>query len=110
MPRSRLKEFFAGLERMKIPAVSYGHLGDGNLHVNLLAAGETEPAELERQLFEVFRLSVALGGTLSGEHGIGLAKREAFLALSDPYAIHALRALKQALDPKNLFNPGKVIA
>ena len=110
VPRSRLKEFFAGLERMKIPAVSYGHLGDGNLHVNLLAAGETEPAELERQLFEVFRLSVALGGTLSGEHGIGLAKREAFLALSDPYAIHALRALKQALDPKNLFNPGKVIA
>ena len=108
VPRSRLKAFFAGLERLRIPAVSYGHLGDGNLHVNLLAAGETEPAELEAQLMAVFKLSVELGGALSGEHGIGLAKREAFLALSDPHQIEMLRGMKRALDPKNLFNPGKV--
>ncbi|MBS1767987.1 MAG: FAD-binding oxidoreductase, partial [Acidobacteria bacterium] len=50
VPRSKLKAFFAGLEALKIPAVTYGHLGDGNLHVNLLAAGETAPAELEAQL------------------------------------------------------------
>jgi FAD/FMN-containing dehydrogenase len=109
VPRSRLKEFFAGLERLKIPAVSYGHLGDGNLHVNLLAAGETEPAALEAQLMEIFRLSVSLGGTLSGEHGIGLAKRGAFLALSDPYQVEMLRGMKRALDPRGLFNPGKVV-
>ena len=109
VPRSRLKDFFAGLERLKVPAVTYGHLGDGNLHVNLLAAGDTAPAELDAQLMALFKLSVELGGTLSGEHGIGLAKREAFLALSDPGEIAALRALKAALDPKNLFNPGKVI-
>ena len=109
VPRSRLREFFAALERLAIPAVTYGHLGDGNLHVNLLAAGETDPAALDRQLLDLFRLSMSLGGTLSGEHGIGLAKRDAFLALSDPGHIHALRALKQALDPCGIFNPGKVV-
>jgi FAD/FMN-containing dehydrogenase len=108
VPRSRLTDFFAGLERLGIPAVTYGHLGDGNLHVNLLAAGETAPEALESQLMGLFKLSVELGGTLSGEHGIGLAKRKAFLALSDPYQVAALRALKRALDPRNLFNPGKV--
>ncbi|WP_257310738.1 FAD-binding oxidoreductase [Geothrix fuzhouensis] len=109
VPRSRLREFFAGLERLAIPSVTYGHLGDGNLHVNLLGAGDAEPAVLERQLLDLFRLALSLGGTLSGEHGIGLAKREAFLTLSDPGQIQVLRALKQALDPSGIFNPGKVI-
>ncbi|HET8900853.1 MAG TPA: FAD-binding oxidoreductase, partial [Holophagaceae bacterium] len=109
VPRSRIKDFFAGLEKLRVPAVSYGHLGDGNLHVNLLAAGETEPAALDAQLMEIFRLSVSLGGTLSGEHGIGLAKRDAFLALSDPFQIEMLRNMKRALDPHGIFNPGKVI-
>ncbi|HEY3399868.1 MAG TPA: FAD-binding oxidoreductase [Geothrix sp.] len=109
VPRSRLREFFAGLERLAIPSVTYGHLGDGNLHVNLLGAGEADPAALDQQLMDLFRLALSLGGTLSGEHGIGLAKRDAFLALSDPGQIQALRALKQALDPQGIFNPGKVI-
>jgi FAD/FMN-containing dehydrogenase len=109
VPRSRLCEFFTGLERLGIPAVTYGHLGDGNLHVNLLAAGETEPALLQQQVMDLFRIALSLGGTLSGEHGIGLAKRDAFLALGDPGQIQALRAIKQALDPCGVFNPGKVI-
>ena len=109
VPRRRLREFFQGVDRLGCPVVTYGHLGDGNLHVNLLDAGETDPDLLDRQLMDLFRLVLGLGGTLSGEHGIGLAKRKPFLALSDPAQIQALRALKQALDPQNIFNPGKVI-
>jgi glycolate oxidase len=109
VPRSRLREFFERLSGLGFPSVSYGHLGDGNLHVNLLAAGETDPDELEAQLMALFRLSLEMGGTLSGEHGIGLAKRDAFVALTDPGQVAALRAMKQALDPQGIFNPGKVI-
>lgn len=109
VPRSRLREFFERLEATGIPSVSYGHLGDGNLHVNLLAAGETPQEELEAQLGTLFRLAMELDGTLSGEHGIGLAKRDAFLALSEPGHVEILRALKRALDPDGIFNPGKVI-
>ena len=69
------------------------------------AAGETAPAELEHQLMSLFRLCLELGGTLSGEHGLGLAKRDAFAALADPFQLHALRALKRALDPRNVLNP-----
>jgi glycolate oxidase len=107
VPRSQVRAFFEGVAGL--PLVNYGHLGDGNLHVNFLAAGETAPAELERQLAELFRLCLRLGGTLSGEHGIGLAKREAFLSLMDPYHVEAVRRLKRALDPAGIFNPGKVI-
>lgn len=109
VPRNRIPAFFDGLEKLGIPAVTYGHLGDGNLHVNLLAAGATEPAELERQLMALFKLAVGLGGALSGEHGIGLAKRDAFLALGDPVQIDLLRGLKRAWDPEGIFNPGKVV-
>jgi FAD/FMN-containing dehydrogenase len=109
VPRSRLSEFFAALKASGIPAVTYGHLGDGNLHVNLLAAGVTTPEALEGQLMDLFRLSVSLGGTLSGEHGIGLAKRDALHALTPPADLAAWRAVKQALDPQGIFNPGKVL-
>jgi FAD/FMN-containing dehydrogenase len=110
VPRSRIRDFFARTEALGLPMVTYGHLGDGNLHVNLLAAGETAPAELEAQLLAIFRICLELGGTLSGEHGLGVAKRDAFARLADPYHVAALRALKAALDPAGLFNPGKVIA
>jgi len=99
VPRSQVRAFFEGVEELRLPLVAYGHLGDGNLHVNFLGAGECAPLEMEAHLMALFRLCIRLGGTLSGEHGIGLAKRQAFLALSDPYQIEALRALKRALDP-----------
>lgn len=109
VPRSQVRVFFERVQAAGLPIVAYGHLGDGNLHVNFLAAGETDPDMLNGQLLSLFRTSMALGGTLTGEHGIGLAKREAFLSLADPFQIQALRGLKRALDPCGIFNPGKVI-
>lgn len=109
VPRSRISEFFDGIETMGLPIITYGHLGDGNLHVNLLEAGDTEPSILEDQLLSLFELCIRLGGAISGEHGIGNAKKGAFLKLMDPYHIHIVKAIKQALDPCKIFNPGKII-
>lgn len=109
VPRDRLPEFFERLARLDTPTVSYGHLGDGNLHVNLLHAGGLDEAALDDALAPLFALCIELGGTLSGEHGIGLAKRAAFLRHTDPYVLSALRAVKQALDPRGVFNVGKVL-
>ncbi len=109
VPRIALRAFYEGVAERGLPLVSYGHLGDGNLHVNFLAAGETDPSVLEDQLTSLFRLCLELGGGLTGEHGIGLAKRDAFLKLSDPYHLEILRSLKRALDPHGIFNPGKVL-
>jgi len=107
VPRSKIKAFFEGAEKIKLPIVTYGHLGDGNLHVNLLAADKLE--NLDYHIANLFRLALDLGGTLTGEHGIGLAKRNAFLAHGDPWQIQTIRAIKKALDPCGIFNVGKVI-
>ncbi len=109
VPRSSIREFFLALEGMGLPMVTYGHLGDGNLHVNLLQAGATQAPELERQLMALFELCVGLGGAISGEHGIGVAKRDAFLHFADSFQLAGLRAIKRALDPDGIFNPGKVL-
>ncbi len=108
VPRDRLPEFFARLATLDAKTLSYGHLGDGNLHVNLLHAGMLDGAALDAALDPLFALCIELGGTLSGEHGIGLAKRDAFLKHSDPFAIAALRGIKQVLDPQGVFNAGKI--
>jgi FAD/FMN-containing dehydrogenase len=109
VPRSRIRDFFTGARDLGLPMVTYGHLGDGNLHVNLLAGLDTPPGLLEEELLALFRLCLSLGGTLSGEHGLGVAKRDMFERLADPGHLAALRALKKALDPCNLFNPNKVL-
>ncbi len=101
----------AAADRQGLTAICYGHAGDGNLHVNLLR-GEL-PAELwierrDRAEEELFRAVVALGGKISGEHGIGLVQRR-FLPLAlAPAEISAMRAVKAALDPRGILNPGKI--
>jgi len=82
--------------------VIFGHLAEGNLHVNVLDAGETAPAVREA----VLSAAIELGGTISAEHGIGVAKAEWLPRLKGPAAYAALRAIKTALDPANLLNPG----
>lgn len=94
-----------------LTAICYGHAGDGNLHVNLLRGNLAEVTWIERRdraEEELFRAAVALGGKISGEHGIGRVQRALLpLALSPP-EIAAMRALKSALDPRGILNPGKI--
>ena len=82
--------------------VTFGHLAEGNLHVNVLGAGEAAP-ELR---VHVLAAVIDLGGTISAEHGIGVAKAEWLERLKGPAAYSVLRTVKQALDPYNMLNPG----
>lgn len=109
VPKHRLPEFFDRLHTLPDPCVSYGHLGDGNLHVNFLNSQGRSIESFSASILALFQLTKELGGSLSGEHGIGLAKRDAFLTLTDPYVIESMRRIKKALDPKGIFNPGKII-
>jgi len=101
----------AAADRQGLTAICYGHAGDGNLHVNLLRGELPSEHWIERRdraEEELFEAVVALGGKISGEHGIGLVKRR-FLPLAlAPAEISAMRAVKAALDPRGILNPGKI--
>ena len=116
VPRGRLVElieFAANLQsRHDFPIATFGHAGDGNLHVNLMAADYDNPAvreRVEKALDELFTQVLAWGGVITGEHGIGLAKKRWWPeATSDvARALHA--RIKQALDPLDILNPGKFV-
>jgi glycolate oxidase len=90
--------------------LSYGHAGDGNLHVNLLWNEPDEAPRVERAIDRLMRAVIAMGGTLSGEHGIGSSKAR-FLSLEQSEPLIALqRDLKRLFDPRGILNPGKIFA
>ncbi len=112
----KLVEDGAELVRRLVPEgemVSYGHMGDGNLHFNVSQrAGAPKEAFLERgPALEsaMFDLVESLGGSISAEHGIGRLKAAEFAKRADPAELAVMRALKRALDPKGILNPGKVL-
>jgi len=92
-----------------IPAASWGHAGDGNLHTTFLLAGddEREMALAPRLSEALFELALRLGGTISGEHGVGFVKRNWLERQLGPRAFELHTAIKRAFDPQNLLNPGK---
>src|SRR3954462_2474124 len=96
-------------KRLGIPAASWGHAGDGNLHTTFLLAGDDErELALAPQLSEaLFEIALRLGGTLSCEHGVGFVKRNWLERQLGPRAFELHPAVKRAFDPQNLFNPGK---
>ena len=115
VPVSRTPDLVAGVEALAaeaaLPIVVFGHAGNGNLHVNIMYHPD-DPAEAARAqaaLPRLFALVIALGGTLSGEHGIGVAKRDYMAQAFDPATLAAMRAVKAALDPDGILNPGKVL-
>jgi FAD/FMN-containing dehydrogenase len=95
--------------RLGVPACSWGHAGDGNLHTVFLLAGddEAELALAPRLSEELFELALRLGGTISGEHGVGFVKRNWLAKQLGPRAFELHGAVKRAFDPLNLLNPGK---
>ena len=96
--------------RNKLPIPMFGHIGDGNLHPNILC-DLRDPEEMERvqnAARQIFEAAVALGGTLSGEHGIGTLKREFLHESLDAATIEIMGRIKWALDPEDRLNPGKV--
>ncbi|GHD50701.1 D-2-hydroxyacid dehydrogenase [Thalassobaculum fulvum] len=119
VPVSRIAEFYdAAWERVQqvdgaCRLVGFGHVGDGNLHYNLQAPegsdGKAFLAKWEDFNRAVHDVVVEMGGSISAEHGIGRLKREELAHYKDPVSLDLMRTLKAALDPKGIFNPGKVI-
>jgi FAD/FMN-containing dehydrogenase len=114
MPRF-ITEASAEVER-KFPGVvatGFGHLGDGNIHFHVRAGSHAAPGWYETEGEAITRfvddLVTAAGGSISAEHGIGQLKRAELGRLASPGRIHALRAIKQALDPSGIMNPGKLV-
>ncbi len=113
VPRSRVPEMVARLQEIgrvhDLPVVVFGHIGDGNLHPSLFC-DRRDPAIMERvkrAAGEILDASVALGGTLSGEHGIGLFKRDHMIGALDGEALARMAAVKRVFDPNGVLNPGK---
>jgi D-lactate dehydrogenase len=95
--------------RHALPIVCFGHAGNGNLHINLLPRDDAELARAEDCLSEIFDVVIALDGTLSGEHGIGLVKREFMPRALDVNALELMRRVKAGFDPDGILNPGKLL-
>jgi len=91
--------------------VIFGHIGDGNLHVNLLydKANREEEERAERAVDEVFELALRYNGSITGEHGVGLTKKKFLRWQFGDVGYELLKGIKLLFDPKNLFNPGKVV-
>lgn len=114
VPRSRLSAMVKKIEdiarRYKLLIGTFGHAGDGNLHPTFLTdwRNAEERRRVQSAVEELFASAVELGGTLSGEHGIGLAKAPFLPKEFTKATIEAMKAIKSALDPKGLLNPGKI--
>jgi len=115
VPRAQLPEFFATLAELEkkhgLEMISFGHVGDGNVHVNFLKNDVPQSqwdAKLPELMRDTYGAAVKMGGALTGEHGVGCVKKE-FLGVGvDPAAMEIMKKLKTAIDPAGIMNPGKV--
>lgn len=113
VPRMKIPDLITGIEKLatrhRLTIVNFGHAGDGNVHVNLLLDPDDkdEVSRAQEAVRELFELVVSLGGSLSGEHGIGIAKAPYLGIELENSAIEVMRKIKQALDPNNILNPHK---
>ncbi len=115
VPRSALPEMVAAVQEIArkhhVLIGVFGHAGDGNLHPTVLCdeRNREEMQRVEKALEAIFETAVQLGGTLTGEHGIGLAKRPFFERLTDAGALELMRHIRRVVDPKRILNPDKIL-
>ena len=115
VPRFELPNLLSAVKRIGnkygFKSVCYGHAGDGNLHVNIIKgdlSDEFWDNQLSGAISELFKEVIAMGGTISGEHGIGLVQKP-FMDIAFPeVTLNLMREIKRVFDPKNILNPGKI--
>lgn len=116
VPRTRIAELIGGCERISeqvgLRIAVVGHAGDGNMHPTIVYDPESEEelARAQKAFDEILEFGLSLGGTVTGEHGVGKVKREWLAEELGPIGLRVHRQIKQALDPGNLFNPGSMFA
>lgn len=115
VPRAALPKLINGIKEIGskygFESVCYGHAGDGNLHINIIKAGMSDEDwknKLKDGIREVFVLTAALGGTISGEHGIGLVQKEFMPIKYSEVHLNLMRSIKKVFDPNGILNPGKI--
>jgi len=117
VPRSHLVDLMEFADKLQakhgFPIACFGHAGDGNIHVNIMADRYNRDAavreKVERALDDLFKQVLGWGGAITGEHGIGLAKKRWWPEATSEVARDVHRAVKQALDPDDILNPGKFV-
>ena len=115
VPVSRIPQLVDGVQvlarEFDLPIVCFGHAGNCNLHVNLMYDPDdaSQSQRAQAALAQVFALAISLGGTLSGEHGIGLAKRDFMPQAVDAPTLALMRQVKAVFDPDGILNPGKLL-
>lgn len=115
VPRSKIPELIKGVKeisgRYGITTICYGHAGDGNVHVNILKDKSDDSVwekDLDTAIREIFKLTVSLGGTISGEHGIGYSQKSYLSIALGQQEIALMKSIKKTMDPNNIMNPGKI--
>ncbi|MFT7114415.1 MAG: glycolate oxidase [Candidatus Azotimanducaceae bacterium] len=115
VPRAELAKLLSGVKeiggRYGFKSVCYGHAGDGNIHINIVKADMSDAAwenDLSKGITEIFELTVGLGGTISGEHGIGYVQKDYMPIAFPAHNIALQKGIKSVFDPKGILNPGKV--
>ncbi|MEK9137494.1 MAG: FAD-linked oxidase C-terminal domain-containing protein, partial [Bacteroidota bacterium] len=115
VPRAHLPKLIRGVKticgRYGVTSICYGHAGDGNVHVNLLKDkldDETWEKNIDAAVREIFRLTVSLGGTISGEHGIGYSQKSYLPIAVSATELQLMKDIKKTFDPNNILNPGKI--
>ncbi len=115
IPRANLPQLIKGVKEIcakyGITSICYGHAGDGNVHVNILKCDLTDEqwnSSVDEAVREIFKLTVSLGGTISGEHGIGYSQKSYLPIALSPVELKLMKEIKRTFDPNNILNPGKI--